>query len=552
MYKSKETSRLAWVLPAVAMVFAMVVVAVSLPADQTDADSPTSGTCGDGVAWSFDSSTSTLSVTYTGSGTGRMVDIDDPNKSEYAYLWKSIDNIVIGEGVTYVGRCAFDAFEAKSITLSSTVVELGGNCFEQNNETSLDLKNVVTIGKQAFNKNEKLTSVVIPFTVKTIGDYAFDQCHSLASVDTSGATSLEKIGRSAFVESLISSFYVPATVTSLGTGIFVGCSSLTTIDIDDDNANYIDVDGVVYTPDMKTVFMYPPARACESYVIPDTVTTIAESAFCSGYKIGAITIPDTITAIPDYAFQRCTALKTIKIPNTVTSIGGYSFTSCENVESIDFSGTTVLKSIGNGAFMDMAKLKTVEIPACVTFVGERVFAFCNELESISIDPSNQYYVTVDGILYDKKMETLMQFPAASKITDFTVPSTVKMVNVNSFTNLKYLASLTFPDSVTTIGDGTTTSSYGQSPLLKISFGNGLTEFTGPDPFVDHYFLDENGNKMKQTVHNLKGHTFVGTDIHHMYIDDTPRDEGFPVWAIVVVVIVALVAVVGVVMWKRSR
>jgi len=551
MNKSKETSRLTWVLPAIAIVFAMVVVAVSLPADQADADSPTSGTCGDGVVWSFDSASGTLSVTYTGSGTGKMADIDDPNKSEYAYLYKNIDNIVIGEGVTYVGKMAFCGFEAKTITLPSTVVELGESCFEKNKITSIDLKNVVTIRKQALDYTD-ITSVVIPSTVKIIDDYAFDECQHLAVVDTSGATSLEKIGHAAFVTSAITSFYVPATVTSLGTGIFVECFNLTSIDVDDANPNYVDVDGVVYTPDMKTVLMYPSARACESYVIPDTVTTIATAAFATGYKIGAITIPETITEIPEAAFQKCTALKTIKIPNTVTSIGGFAFTDCLGIENIDFSGTTVLKSIGNGAFLGNEKLKTVEIPACVTFVGERVFAYCSALESISIDSSNQYYTTVDGVLYDKKMETLMQFPAASKITDFTVPSTVKTVNVNSFTNLKNLASLTFPDNVTTIGDATTSSSYGQSPLLRISIGNGLTEFTGPDPFVDHYFLDENGNKMKQTVQNLKGHTFVGTDIHHMYIDDTPRDEGFPVWAIVVVVIVALVAVVGVVMWKRSR
>jgi len=550
MFKSSNISR---VLPAIAIAVAFVAVLYALPADQTDA-APTSGTCGDGVEWNFDSSSATLTVSYTGSGTGRMADIDDPNKSEYAYLWESIDNIVIGEGVTYVGKCAFSNFETDNITLSSTVVELGEASLKHNDITALDLMNVVTIGKEAVYDSEKLTSIVIPSTVETIGDYAFDLCPSLASVDTSNATSLTSIGHAAFVHTAISSFYIPATVTSLGTGIFVECYNLPSIDVDPANTEYVDVDGVVYSADMTTVFLYPPAKECESYEIPSTVTTIAEAAFATGYKIGAITIPDSITEIPDAAFQKCEGLTTIKIPSTVTKIGGFAFASNEHIESIDFSGTTVLKYIGEGAFLDNIVLKTVEIPASVTSIGERAFAACSSLETITIDPSNPNYSTVDGVLYDKDMEILMQFPGGCNMTEFTVPSTVKTVDVNAFSNLTHLTSLTFPDSVTTISDATCiTPSYTQSPLVRISIGNGLTTFTGHHPFEDHIFFDKDGNELEQTVANLKGHTFVGENAHNMIMQDSAASEGgFPIWIIAIVVIVALVAIVGFVIWKRSN
>jgi hypothetical protein len=538
-------------LPALAIAFAFAAVAFSLPLDQTDA-APTSGTCGDGVVWNFDGDTHTISVTYTGSGTGRMVDLDDPNKSDYAYLWSNIDNIVFGEGVTYVGACAFEGFGAKTITLSSTIVELGNASLAHNDVTELDLKNVDTIGRMAIYDCEKLTSIDISSKVKTIGDYAFDMCFALESVDTSDATSLVSIGHSAFVATALTSFYVPATVTSLGTGIFVECFDLPAIDVDDANPNYIDVDGVVYDTDMTTVLLYPPARACSVYEIPDSVTTLAQAAFATGYKIGAVTIPDTITVITDNAFEKCTALKTIKIPATVTSIGEYAFASCEGIESVDFSGTTVLQSIGNGAFLDNIKLKTMDIPASVTFIGMRAFAACSELQYIAIDSSNPNYVTVDGILYDKKMENLMQFPGGCNMTSFTIPSTVTSVDINSFSNLKYLQSLTFPDSVTNISDATTTHpGFSMSPLVKISIGNGL-KTVGAHPFIDHDFFDKDGKGLQQTVKNLKGHTFVGVDAHHMIMDDSKPSEGFPLWAIVVIVIVVLVAIIGIAMWKRSR
>ena len=549
MFKSSNISR---VLPAIAIAVAFVAVLYALPADQTDA-APTSGTCGDGVEWSFDSSSATLTVSYTGSGTGKMTDYSDKQLPDYAYLFESINSIVVGEGVTYIGTNAFVGLHATTITLSSTVEEIGKFSISNTDITALDLKNVVTIGEGALYKCKNLTSIVIPSTVKTIGDYAFDLCASLATVDTSGATSLVSIGRSAFVATPISSFYIPDTVTSLGIGLFVECYSLPAIDVDPANTKYVDVDGVVYDTDMKTVLLYPPARACDSYEIPDTVTSIAEAAFATAYRIGAITIPDTITEISDAAFQKCTALKTIKIPKTVTSIGDYAFASCEGIESIDFSETTVLKYIGNGAFLDNIKLKTVEIPACVTFIGERAFAACGILESISIDSSNPNYVTVDGILYDKKMETLLQFPGGCKMTSFTVPSTVKTIAINAFSNLTVLTELVFPDSVTEIGDGaTTTPSYSTSPLVKISFGNGLTTL-GENPFIDHDFFDKDGNKLKQTVNNLKGHTFVGENAHNMIMQDSAAsDGGFPIWIIAIVMIVALVAIVGFVMWKKSR
>ncbi len=72
--------RYARLLPAFAIAFAFVAMAGSLPAETSDA--ATSGSCGDGVAWSFEGDT--LSITYTGTGTGRMDDHDDPTEFEYA------------------------------------------------------------------------------------------------------------------------------------------------------------------------------------------------------------------------------------------------------------------------------------------------------------------------------------------------------------------------------------------------------------------------------------------------------------------------------------
>ena len=111
----------------------------------------------------------------------------------------------------------------------------------------------------------------------------------------------------------------------------------------------------------------------------------------------------------------------------------------------------------------------------------------------------------------------------------------------------------FPDSVTTISDGTTTTpSYSTSPLVKMTFGKGLTTITGDHPFIDHHFYDKDGNELDQTVKNLEGHTFVGTEASKMVMDDGATDKGFPIWAIAAMALAILAVIVGLVLWKRSR
>lgn len=235
----------------------------------------------------------------------------------------------------------------------------------------------------------------------------------------------------------------------------------------------------------------------------------------------------------------------------MTSIGQFAFNSCEKIETVDFSGTTVLRSINDGAFLSCSSIKNVEIPACVESLGARVFGQCKSLETINIDPSNPNYTTVDGVLYDKKMETLIQYPGGHKGTSFTVPSTVKTIEVNALSMLTVLESLTIPDSVTTIKDGACTCPSYNIQLLSISFGNGLTT-TGPNPFICHHFLNKDGNELEQTPENLRGHTFAGEDPDHMYIKESKSGDGFPIWAIAVIAIAILAAIIGLVLWKRSR
>jgi hypothetical protein len=418
--------------------------------------------------------------------------------------------------------------------------------------TEIDLKNVTIIGEAALGGN-KLTSIVIPQTVKVIGDYSFKRCIDLASVEFSDSPSVFYIGTDAFDQTSLSEFCVPATVTFLGSGM-IGNSEVDYIDVDPANEYYVSVDGVVYTKDMKTLTHYPPKKVSSLYEIPDTVTEIGAGAFSSCLYISGVSIPDSVTIINKEAFSKCESMTDVVMSTAVTEIGEHAFYNCLMMNDIDLSKCTALKSIGQQAFSECSCIKKVNIPASVESIGERAFCFCKSLESFSVDPSNKYYRSVDGALYDKDMKVLIQYPNASAQTSFTVPSGVEIIGQNAFSLCWNLNTLVFPDSVTTLSNPVVID-HGQStsPITKLVFGKGLTT-VGSKPFTHHHFFEskDSTEELPPTADNLRGHTFVGeTSLRMILVKEGGDSSSFPIWAIAAIIIVALIAVIGIVIWKKK-
>jgi hypothetical protein len=148
---------------------------------------------------------------------------------------------------------------------------------------------------------------VIPNSVTSIGNSAFSSCTSLTSI------------------------VIPNSVTSIGDYAFSSCSSLTSINVNDDNSNYSSLDGVLYDKDKTTLINYPCAKLDNVFAIPNSVTSIGNSAFSSCTSLTSIVIPNSVTSIGDYAFYNCSSLTSIVIPNSVTSIGDYAFSYCSSL-----------------------------------------------------------------------------------------------------------------------------------------------------------------------------------------------------------------------------
>lgn len=207
----------------------------------------------------------------------------------------------------------------------------------------------------------------------------------------------------------------------------------------------------------------------KSVVIDDGVTTIGDSAFSWCRELTSVTLPDSLTIISDSAFENCYKLTTIVMSKNVESIGSWSFYGCDSLIAIELPET--LKRIEDLAFNGCESLSVLNIPASVEYINEdRTFAGANKLMAINVAEGNSYYVSVDGILFNKDKTTLLVYPAGKASRSYTVPDTVTKINAYAFYWNELIESITVPGTVENIGGD---AFAGCENLASISLSEGL-------------------------------------------------------------------------------
>ena len=260
----------------------------------------------------------------------------------------------------FVGQTLQSFQDKLEVVLPKSLKKIGDYAFyDCYNLVSVNIPDSVTsIGKSAFWECYKLTSVTIPNSVTSIGISAFSRCHNLTSVTI--PNSVTSIGVAAFsLCSSLTSVTIPNSVISIGDSTFYGCKSLTSINVDVNNPNYCSIDGVLFDKNQTTLIKYPRGKQGASYIIPNSVTSIGDSAFRDCCALSSITIPNSVTSIGNSAFSGCDALTSVTIPDSVTSIGEYAFKGCDALTSVTIPDSVT--SIGNSAFYGCDALTSVTI-----------------------------------------------------------------------------------------------------------------------------------------------------------------------------------------------
>ncbi len=356
---------------------------------------------------------------------------------------KNITSVTIPEGITTLKSQCFYGSGITSIVLPDTLTICEEGVFQQSKLESVTFgAGLSELPKNMFWFCSKLTSVSLPASVTSIGESAF-YSSGLTELTVSGQTvnfgknsfrssKLEKIVFAEGVEKITETtsymdtskpFYscaklteieLPSTVSSIYSYFFT-IPSLKSIKVDEKNAVYSSLDGILYDKAMTTIKKAP-----------------------EGIE-GTVNIPASMTAIPKNAFNQCLKLTAVNLHSAVKTIGENAFSGTK-ISSMSFPDS-VEKITGN-IFRSCTELKSVHIGSGLTNIGEMFNGCKSVIDTITVSEENTKYKSVNNAVLSKDGTILYR---ANKNGD--IPEGVVKIAEYAFENNELVTNIIIPEGV---------------------------------------------------------------------------------------------------------
>ena len=356
--------------------------------------------------------------------------------------WCKLTSITIPSSVKIIREDAFYCCNLESIEIPNSVEIIENYAFGWCGklQNAVIGNGVTTIKHHAFFLCDHLLSLTIGNSVKTIEKWAFDGCRSIEGVT------------------------IPNSVETIEYGAFCNFDNLKEFKgkFSSDDSRSLIVN--------NTIIAYAESSG-DTYTIPNSVTSIGQSAFEDCDKLTSITIPEGVTSIESQAFYHCDKLEKITIPASVTTFGDDAFGYCTNIETVYCK--PIIPPIGGSSwFSSSLSWFTIFVPAESVFnyrTADGWSDYADDIYGYNFETSE--YVPDDKL---KPSNNQIWYTATSKIEPYatdvfganiisnewdettgegiiTFDGDVYYLGENAFCNLDNLTNITIPNSIMTIG-----------------------------------------------------------------------------------------------------
>lgn len=379
---------------------------------------------------------------------------------------------------------AFAGSGLVSVEIPASVTALGGGAFSGCSALSAvtfgEGSSLTKIEASTFSGDSRLSSVTLPESIVYIGRGAFAGDISLTEITL--PSGLVYLGDFAFESTGLVTVAIPKTVETFGIGAFASCHSLTDINVDAENANYIDIDGVVYDRAMTTLIEYPAGNARTSYTLADGIVTVGQYAFCGSWNLQRVTLSQTVETADEYAFYDCrsitsytlsdvltyikryafamnSSLWSMAMPDSLMQISNYAFMQDWSLSSVTFTENSRLPRISFGAFA-YCGLQSFRVPASVSTMAQGAFIGCSNLYSFTF-ASGSRLESISAYMFDGCTNL--------RTVTFESGSALASIQAHGFEGMRKLTSVDFGDAKVTNIDN-----------FAFRFCESLKNFTIPD------------------------------------------------------------------------
>ena len=359
-----------------------------------------------------------------------------------------VEKIILPSTITTLDKQAFYGTNAKDIELNGTYTSIPEECFRYSGVETITFPSGFTVNaidKYAF-ADSKLTGFSFS-GIKTVGDYAFQNCASLTSVSL--GNDLKYLGKYAFGNcTALATVELGTKAPEFDYNVFEGCSKLT----------YYTEDGIKYL-----------GKASNKYMV------LMDGA---NYSATSLTIPDGCQVVYSYAFGNYSGseyygnnhIRYLTLPDSMRIISRNAFWHCEYLQQVSFGISPDIEKIADGAFYNtnlptitlpeglvslgdafrFTPMESINIPSTVEEFDPDMFIQMDDLEDIVVASAHPDYSSRSGYLYDKAGTKLIRIPIGALTGTVVIPDGTTTIGTWAVLYPESNITVTIPTDVTKI------------------------------------------------------------------------------------------------------